>query len=88
VRQLGEIFGTNIALEGPFTGVSPKMNLEVAQLAKDLIAGFTLVFNLSIFLLKREGEGLVATVHGVTLGVLRLFYKARHHLCTLLQEVG
>ena len=61
MRQLGERLGTHRTLERPLPVVSPQMDLEVGQLAKDLIAGFASVLDLSVFLLEGKRKGFVAS---------------------------
>ena len=60
VGQLGEGLGAHLAAEGALTRVRPQMHLQVAQLAKHLVARLTLVLNLPVLLLEGIGQRLVA----------------------------
>ena len=59
VGQLGEGLGAHLAAEGSLPGVGAQVDLQVAQLAKDLLAGLTPVLNLPVLLLEGVGQGLV-----------------------------
>jgi len=60
VSQLGEGLRTHLTPERALSRVSAQMHLEVAELAKDLLARLTPVLDLAVLLLERVGEGLVA----------------------------
>lgn len=60
VCQLGERLGTHLAAERSLPRMGPQVDLQVAQLAKHLVAGLALVLNLAVLLLERIGQRLVA----------------------------
>ncbi len=72
--QLGEGLRTHLAAEGTLARVRPQVHLQVAQLAKDLLAGLTPVLDLAVLLLERVGQGLVARAAHILLIMIKNSY--------------